>query len=135
MPKLITKTLKTYVIAALALAALAVYFNPTHVSQHLAVADVLSVAQLPPQARQVWQAIQTNGPFAYPKKDGEFFGNFEQKLPSKPRGFYRSYTVPTKSLAHRGPKRLVAGGRSKTKPDVLYYTDDHYKSFVVVKQN
>jgi ribonuclease T1 len=116
------------IFVAIVLLFLGQHFNP----QRAVAINVLSIGQLPPQAQKVWQAIQTNGPFAYPKKDGEVFGNFEQKLPAKPRGFYRSYTVPTFGLNHRGPKRLVAGGRSKTKPEVLYYTDNHYHSFVMV---
>jgi ribonuclease T1 len=127
-----TKNFKIYFLSALVLAGLTAYFNPQPVATHVTVHSELSVAQLPPEAQKVWQRIQTNGPFAYLKKDGEFFGNFEKKLPTKPKGYYRSYTVPTKGLNHRGPKRLVAGGRSKTKPEVLYYTTDHYKSFVVV---
>lgn len=136
MSKIITKTFSVYFFAALVLAGLTAYFNTLNtVPQPISTttATTLSVAQLPPEAQEVWQSIQTNGPFAYPHQDGKFFGNFEQRLPIKPRGFYRSYTVPTKGLNHRGPKRLITGGRSKTKPDILYYTTDHYQSFVMVK--
>lgn len=127
------KNFKIYFLSALVLAGLTAYFNSQPVAIHVTAHSELSVAQLPPEAQKVWQRIQTNGPFAYPKKDGEFFGNFEKKLPIQPRRFYRSYTVPTKGLSHRGLKRLVAGGRSKTKPEVLYYTTDHYESFSAVE--
>jgi ribonuclease T1 len=132
-----TQTFKIYFFAALALAGLTAYFNPqpvaTNAATHLVAHSQLRMAKLPPEAQKVWRTIQTNGPFAYPKKDGEIFGNFEKKLPIQPHGFYRAYTVPTKGLGHRGPKRLITGGRSKTKPDMLYYTTDHYQSFSAIK--
>ena len=54
------------------------------------------------------------------------FGNREQRLPQRPRGYYREYTVDTPGLGHRGARRIVTGG---TPPDAWYYTDDHYDSF------
>jgi ribonuclease T1 len=54
------------------------------------------------------------------------FFNREGRLPSRPRGYYREYTVDTPGLGHRGARRIVTGGEP---PDVWYYTDDHYDSF------
>jgi len=88
--------------------------------------DYISLQQLPPEARQVLEQIKSGGPFAYPRKDGSTFNNFEKRLPAKPRGYYREYTVPTPGKSNRGARRIVTGGRPA---EVYYYTDDHYRSF------
>ena len=54
------------------------------------------------------------------------FGNREQRLPQRSRGYYREYTVDTPGLSHRGARRIVTGGDP---PEAWYYTDDHYDSF------
>jgi len=69
--------------------------------------------------------IQRNGPFPH-DRDGLVFQNRERLLPTKPRGFYREYTVRTPGLSHRGPRRIVTGGHP---PEIYYYTEDHYQSF------
>lgn len=85
----------------------------------------VAVAELPPEARATLTLIHRGGPFPYPK-DGSTFGNFEKRLPLQPRGYYREYTVDTPGARHRGARRLIAGGKP---PAVLYYTDDHYRTF------
>jgi ribonuclease T1 len=89
---------------------------------------VRALSQLPPQAAQVWQLIQHGGPFRY-RQDGVVFGNRQGRLPPRLRqpGFYREYTVPTPGERDRGPRRLITGGAAE-----LYYTGDHYVSFVAV---
>ncbi len=87
---------------------------------------VRPLSQLPPQARDVWQLIQRGGPFPYPQ-DGTVFGNREGRLPSQQSGYYHEYTVPTPGEHDRGPRRLITGGAAE-----LYYTGDHYRSFVAV---
>jgi ribonuclease T1 len=77
--------------------------------------------------RQVVGLIDAGGPFPYPK-DGSVFLNLEKRLPVRPRGHYREYTVPTKGVGHRGARRVVAA-----KSGSLYYTNDHYDSFVVIR--
>ncbi len=84
----------------------------------------IALAQLPPEAKTTLQRIQKGGPFPYPQKDGTVFGNFERRLPTAPRGYYREYTVPTPGLRHRGARRIVAGQQRE-----YYYTSDHYQSF------
>jgi cold shock CspA family protein len=69
--------------------------------------------------------IQQGGPFPH-SQDGTTFHNRERLLPTKPRGYYREYTVATPGLNHRGARRVVTGGRP---PDIYYYTGDHYRSF------
>lgn len=88
--------------------------------------QVRALSQLPPQAAEVWQLIQHGGPFPY-RQDGTVFGNREGRLPKRQSGFYREYTVPTPGEPDRGPRRLVTGGAAE-----LYYTGDHYTSFVAV---
>ena len=87
---------------------------------------VRPLSQLPPQAAQVWQLIQHGGPFRY-RHDGVVFGNRQGRLPPRQSGFYREYTVPTPGERDRGPCRLITGGAAE-----LYYTGDHYVSFVAV---
>lgn len=82
-------------------------------------------AFLPPEARDTIALIQRDGPFPH-RQDGGVFGNREGKLPRKPRGWYREYTVETPGLRHRGARRIVTGGDP---PREWYYTDDHYDSF------
>ncbi|MGH3871353.1 MAG: ribonuclease domain-containing protein [Pseudonocardiaceae bacterium] len=88
--------------------------------------QVRALSTLPPQAGEVWQLIQDGGPFRY-WQDGAVFGNREGRLPARQSGFYREYTVPTPGESDRGARRLITGG-----PAGLYYTGDHYVSFVVV---
>ena len=87
---------------------------------------VRALSQLPPQVAQVWQLIQRGGPFRY-RQDGAVFGNREGRLPHRPSGFYREYTVPTPGEHDRGPRRLITGDGTE-----LYYTGNHYASFVAV---
>ncbi|MGH3937259.1 MAG: ribonuclease domain-containing protein [Pseudonocardiaceae bacterium] len=87
---------------------------------------VRALSQLPPQAGEVWQLIQSGGPFPH-RQDGTVFGNREGLLPQRQSGFYREYTVPTPDEPDQGARRLITGGTVE-----LYYTGDHYASFVVV---
>ena len=87
----------------------------------------ITVTQLPPEGRSVYALIQKGGPFKY-DRDGVVFGNREQLLPAKPRGYYHEYTVPTPGSKSRGARRIVCGG-PKSAPSVCYYSDDHYQSF------
>ena len=80
---------------------------------------------LPAEARHTLTLIARGGPFPHPQ-DGSVFGNREKRLPAKPRGYYREYTVDTPGLSHRGARRIITGGQP---PEMYYYTDDHYDSF------
>ena len=88
----------------------------------------VGIGQLPAQAQETYQHILAGGPFPYPK-DGIVFGNREKQLPRQPRGFYREYTVKTPGARNRGARRIVCGGEPPTKPEVCFYTDDHYASY------
>lgn len=99
--------------------------NPPAVAQDSALA-VRALSELPPQVAQVWQLIQDGGPFRY-EQDAREFGNREGLLPEHRAGYYREYTVPTSGSDDRGARWLVTGEVGE-----LYYTADHYASFVVV---
>ncbi|MDM1707462.1 ribonuclease domain-containing protein [Thiopseudomonas alkaliphila] len=86
-------------------------------------------AQYSPELKQTLALIQQGGPYPY-RQDNSLFHNREKRLPLKPRGYYREYTVPTPKLKHRGAKRVVTGGQP---PEVYYYTEDHYQSFIQLK--
>lgn len=88
---------------------------------------VESLSRLPEQVRATWELIGRGGPFPYPRNDGTTFQNREKRLPAKRSDYYREYTVPTPGSDDRGARRLVTGSS-----DEVYYTPDHYESFVVV---
>ena len=90
--------------------------------------DSIAVSQLPPQGQGMMALIYQGGPFRY-DKDGTVFGNREQILPKKNRGYYREYTVKTPSERTRGARRIICDGLKPAAPDACYYTDDHYASF------
>ncbi|WP_329064771.1 ribonuclease domain-containing protein [Amycolatopsis sp. NBC_01480] len=88
---------------------------------------VEALSALPSQARDTWKLIQSGGPYPYPRNDNVVFENREKVLPRKQSGYYHEYTVKTPNSPDRGPRRLVTGQAKE-----LFYTGDHYASFVVV---
>jgi guanyl-specific ribonuclease Sa len=69
------------------------------------------------------------------RNDGAVFnnrplvGSGEPLLPQQPVGYYKEYVVPTPSVKGPGPQRLVIGREGE-----MFYTPDHYNSFVPVKK-
>lgn len=90
--------------------------------------DEIHVSQLPPEGRATLALIKRGGPFPY-ARDGIIFHNREGRLPERPRGYYREYTVPTPGLSHRGARRIVAG-----RDGDYWYTDDHYRTFKRIRE-
>jgi guanyl-specific ribonuclease Sa len=84
------------------------------------------VDELPAETLEVLDAIEAGGPHPY-RQDGSTFFNREGLLPLEADGYYREYTVETPGSPDRGARRLVVGGRGE-----VFYTDDHYGSFVEV---
>lgn len=82
-------------------------------------------AFLPVEAHEVLERIARGGPYEH-RQDGGTFQNRERRLPSRPRGYYREYTVETPGSNDRGARRIVTGGDP---PSEYYYSDDHYRSF------
>ena len=93
----------------------------------------VTLAELPPEARDTDALIRAGGPFPY-SKDGSAFANRERLLPHKERGYYREYTVKTPGARDRGARRIVCGGEKPTAPEACFYTGDHYASFVRIAQ-
>jgi len=89
----------------------------------------IAAAELPGEARQTISLIRKGGPFPF-LRDGVVFGNFEKRLPTRARGYYREYTVRTPGARGRGARRIVAG-----RDGDLYYTDDHYNSFRHIRED
>ncbi|WP_328856113.1 ribonuclease [Williamsia herbipolensis] len=87
------------------------------------------LANLPAQATQTVNLIQSGGPFPYPNNDGVVFSNREGVLPAQSSSYYHEYTVPTPGASTRGARRIVTGGTPLTSPPHYYYTGDHYGSF------
>ncbi|MDD2915451.1 MAG: ribonuclease domain-containing protein [Gallionella sp.] len=90
--------------------------------------ETISVAELPPEARDTLRVIKQGGPFAYPR-DGMVFGNFERALPKHPRGYYREYTVTTPGARTRGVRRIIKGDANE-----YYYTTNHYQTFKRIRE-
>lgn len=82
---------------------------------------------LPPEVADTLALIESGGPFPY-ARDGAVFENRERLLPQEERGYWREYTVETPGSDDRGARRVVAGEGGE-----LYYTDDHYDSFLLVR--
>lgn len=59
---------------------------------------------------------------------GQEFFNFAGQLPTKAAGYYREFTVPLAGQTGRGAARLVTGAGGE-----IYYTTDHYVTFVKIK--
>jgi ribonuclease T1 len=118
-------------LAAIALLVWIVAVARQEVYQPPAAIPYVSLAELPPEARDTLKLIKQGGPFPY-RRDGTTFGNREQLLPSRPRGHYTEYTVRSPSERDRGPRRIVAGKGATGSPATggeYYYTEDHYNSF------
>jgi guanyl-specific ribonuclease Sa len=88
---------------------------------------VRPLSALPPEATSTWRLVQQGGPFPYPRNDGVVYQNREGILPAEGSGYYHEYTVPTPGSSDRGARRLITGSGRE-----LYYTGDHYQSFVSV---
>ena len=93
----------------------------------LAFQEEISIRQLPEEARQTLALIRSNGPFPH-AQDGKTFGNREKRLPPQARDYYREYTVQTPGARDRGARRIVAGKNGE-----LFYTQDHYRSFLRIR--
>lgn len=87
---------------------------------------MVAIDQLPAEAAETVTLIRFGGPYPF-DRDDVVFQNREGLLPDRPRGYYREFTVPTPGEDDRGARRIVARGNGE-----LYYTADHYSSFVVI---
>ena len=92
-------------------------------------ADTCAVDTLPSEAKKQIDDILQDAPPDDGEADGKHFGNYEGLLPKEKGSYYREYTVKTPGVNHRGARRIVVGGGTKTDPEVWYYTSDHFESF------
>jgi ribonuclease T1 len=88
----------------------------------------ITTRDLPPEARNTLVRIRKGGPFPYPQ-DATVFRNREGRLPGRPQGYYREYTVKTPGARDRGGRRIIAGQGGE-----FYYTSDHYRTFKLIKE-
>jgi RHS repeat-associated protein len=68
--------------------------------------------------------INSGGKFPH-KNDGSVFQNKEGLLPTKPKGYYTEYVVPTPGTNKAGVQRIIKGQGGE-----YYYTSDHYQTFI-----
>lgn len=83
---------------------------------------------LPSEASHTVELIRHGGPYPF-AKDGSVFANREHRLPHRFRGYYHEYTVASPGARDRGARRIVAGQDGE-----LYYTRDHYRSFLRIRE-
>lgn len=101
--------------------------SQTTIVRNATLIPVVRVDRLPAEARSTLNLIRRGGPFPY-VKDGTVFGNRERRLPQARNGYYREYTVKTPGSRDRGAQRIITGQGGE-----IYYTGDHYASFVRVQ--
>ena len=105
------------------------YAHPAGAQSKGKIFKTISEADLPPQARETLRLIANGGPFPY-RKDGTTFRNREKRLPSRPLGYYKEYTVKTPGIGTRGARRIIAGAGGE-----FFYTDDHYRTFRRIRRD
>lgn len=77
-----------------------------------------------PEIQRTVERINNNAP-KY-RQDGTVFQNREGRLPAqRDPNYYREWTVETPGASNRGARRLVTGQGGE-----LYYTPDHYRTFI-----
>jgi ribonuclease T1 len=96
-------------------------------------AGEVTLAELPRDAQDALRLVAQGGPFPH-RRDGAVFSNFEKQLPSKPRGYYREYTVAKPGARNRGARRIVCGGTQPWPAATCYYTTNHYRSFRRIRE-
>ncbi len=89
--------------------------------------------KIPQKVYEVLKYIKENGEAPDGYVGGRKFGNYEKQLPQKDengrRINYQEWDVnPKQQGRNRGAERLVTGSNNK-----VYYTKNHYKSFVIVE--
>ena len=92
----------------------------------------VAIGELPHEAHEVLRQISAGGPFPF-DRDGITVVNREHQLPNAPHGYYHEYTVPTPGAKNRGAHRIICGG-TRNRPEVCYYTSDHYRTFRRIRE-
>lgn len=68
--------------------------------------------------------IKAGQPYPH-RNDGTEFYNRESLLPARSSGYYTEYVHPSPGIRGPGPQRVVIG-----KGGEIYYTPDHYRTFI-----
>ena len=126
---IINKKNLSFILGIIALLAISWFQTNPQTHAPSTTPSTTSQNSFSPELEHTIRLIQNNGPYPH-KQDNSIFHNREKRLPIKPRGYYREYTVRTPHLNHRGAKRVVTGGNP---PVTYYYTEDHYQSFIKLK--
>ena len=63
---------------------------------------------------------------------GDYFGNYDGNLPEKDGRTYHECDIDTLGGSKRGAKRIIYSGDDEDGDWNIYYTDDHYASFVLL---
>lgn len=100
--------------------------SPTTPGAEVSRLPLRSLCALPAQAADEWRVIASGQRPAH-AQDGTVFENAGKQLPVERGAYYHEYTVETPGTTSRGARRLITGLGHE-----LYYTDDHYRTFVVV---
>lgn len=58
---------------------------------------------------------------------GDYFGNYEQRLPVVSGRIYHECDIDTLNAKSRGAKRIIYSDDGQ-----IYYTDDHYETFTLL---
>jgi len=93
--------------------------------QTRATTDIVAGSDGLVHVRTTIDRINRGGVFPH-RNDGSIFLNREGLLPKRPAGYYREFVHPTPGM-HVGKQRIVQGSSGE-----LYYTADHYKSFLPI---
>lgn len=88
--------------------------------------DIISTKDGLVDVKPTLERIRIGGSNAH-RNDGSVFKNKEGLLPSKPDGYYKEYVHPTPGVEGAGKQRIVQGAEGE-----LYYTPDHYQTFVPI---
>jgi ribonuclease T1 len=109
--------------------------NSKHASENRAddIQADIKTGNVPTKALQVLKYVREHGVAMDGYVGGRRFGNFENLLPKKDktgkRIEYQEWDVNPKIQGkNRGAERLITGSDGKA-----YYTDDHYRSFLLVE--
>ncbi len=93
--------------------------------------DVSTDTRIPAKAFKVLKYVRENGVAPSGYEGGRRFGNYEKRLPQKDgnqRINYQEWDVNPKIRGkNRGAERLI------TSPVKAYYTGDHYRTFIEMK--
>jgi len=115
---------QTSIIGAEGRAVVSEFYAGRGVTVEGNISGQLKAANAPSRLQGTLARIKAGVKFPH-RNDGTVFHNREGLLPAKPPGYYTEYVHPTPGVGGPGAQRVVIG-----KGGEIYYTPDHYKSFI-----